>query len=1149
MRAIIKFFAIITVFLLLLLGPPVTALLLGASLWAGVAVSAGIFGLLLLGLLLRFVWVSHRERQFVHGLVETAGSASSRSDGEIDKAQRAQWKKTVTDLKHSHLRVKGNPLYVLPWYMLLGETGSGKSTAIENSGLSSNLAQTNRVSGTRDCEWWFFNEAIVIDTAGRYATHQDEPLDKREWHAFLRQLARYRKKEPLNGLVVTVSAKTLLSSPREEIEAEGRKIRERTHELMQVTGATFPIYLLVTKCDLIQGMTRFCDRLPPAVCEQVFGCLNADATGDASAFLATAVTQVTEKLRGLRLQGSSSSGLDAWDPALLFFPEEFRVIEEGLSRFTAAAFGPTVYQEPPFLRGIFFSSARQSGRPFSQFPAASRLLARAADSSGRHATDKSYFLHDLFAKVLPGDRHLHAPTRHAIAGMSRLRGIAFAGVTLACIVTGGVMSYSFSVHRSLIRDVQKEYATVSPLRGDLVPDINTLEGFRQLLRGVEQQNRSRLLPDFGLDHSERLERELKELFCKRFQGEFLAAYDTKMGDAVVHFSGGTSTEVLADVFLHYIRRINLINARMAGGELPELSALAQPDFGILVGSGGHRVVPAALEMVEIQYRDYLLWESRERLTGEKAMLASWLAYLVKNESISLEWLVAWCNRQEGLDPVTLADFWEGGRKLANEPVVRPAFTRKGHVRVEGLLGELNHALETPPDMEKKRAAFLGWYNEAYAQEWAAFASFFPKGKETIGGREARMAAVVRMGTLDNPFFSLLRVMADELAMFREEGREAPAWMAAVFEFDAIRRYATPVAATDGGTEGSVSDKGMRLLSKVKHYGDTPGPVVPESVMLCAEAFGQYAEGLSGIAKASLSPGGAFKLAGEAFTEDPVTGTSPVCLAMGAEETLGRTMENRTARMLAMALIHGPFDFLWEGICESTGGYLQGVWDETVLAEVYGVSDKNDMTSLLFGEGGYVSKFIAGPASPFIGRRATKGYYAKSVAGKSIPFAGALFSYVTRGTCSAKAEPTTYQITIEGLPTDVNPEANIQAHMTVLELEGSETQVLTNRNYKVDKKFHWSPKEGGDVTLKIGVGDLLLEKKYSGVWGFAEFLSDFPHGKHEFTLDEFPAARAALKRMGVRYIRVKYKISGTDQILRLRNMVEGKPPKAIVACLD
>ena len=83
-------------------------------------------------------------------------------------------------------------LYDLPWYVIIGAPGSGKTTALINSGLKFPLEQRvgkgalRGVGGTRNCDWWFTDEAIFLDTAGRYTTQDsDAASDSAGWREFL----------------------------------------------------------------------------------------------------------------------------------------------------------------------------------------------------------------------------------------------------------------------------------------------------------------------------------------------------------------------------------------------------------------------------------------------------------------------------------------------------------------------------------------------------------------------------------------------------------------------------------------------------------------------------------------------------------------------------------------------------------------------------------------------------------------------------------------------------------------------------------------------------------------------------------------------------------------------------------------------------
>ena len=196
---------------------------------------------------------------------------------------------------------------------MIGESGSGKTTSIKSARLSSPFAEVSRtsgISGTRNCDWWFFEQAIIIDTAGRHAIPVDEwprqggmakiplPADKVS-----------KESEPLNGLIITVAADKLLSAPPETLEADGRSIRQRIDELMRVLGPKFPVYVLVTKCDLIQGMTQFCERLPEKALDRAMGFLNHDFSADIASFNERAMHTLSERLKDITASASAPARL------------------------------------------------------------------------------------------------------------------------------------------------------------------------------------------------------------------------------------------------------------------------------------------------------------------------------------------------------------------------------------------------------------------------------------------------------------------------------------------------------------------------------------------------------------------------------------------------------------------------------------------------------------------------------------------------------------------------------------------------------------------------------------------------------------------------------------------------------------------------
>lgn len=169
-------------------------------------------------------------------------------------------------------------LYELPWYMIIGSPGAGKTTALLNSGLKFPLAEqlgaahVKGVAGTHNCDWWFTNEAVLIDTAGRYVTQDsDSQVDAAEWKGFMALLRKYRPRAPINGALLTLSAADLLEVSKEDLAIEIAAMRARLDELRSDLGIRFPIYVVITKTDLLPGFEEYFHQLTSAGRSQTWG--------------------------------------------------------------------------------------------------------------------------------------------------------------------------------------------------------------------------------------------------------------------------------------------------------------------------------------------------------------------------------------------------------------------------------------------------------------------------------------------------------------------------------------------------------------------------------------------------------------------------------------------------------------------------------------------------------------------------------------------------------------------------------------------------------------------------------------------------------------------------------------------------------------
>ncbi|MCB1778023.1 MAG: type VI secretion system membrane subunit TssM, partial [Candidatus Competibacteraceae bacterium] len=261
---------------------------------------------------------------------------------------------------------RGQYLYQLPWYIIIGPPGSGKTTALINSGLRFPLGagKVRGVGGTRNCDWWFTDEAVMLDTAGRYTTQDShEEVDRAAWRGFLDLLKKHRRRRPINGAFIAISLSDLIQQSEEERTAQALAIKQRIQELHEHFGIRFPIYVLFTKTDLIAGFIEFFNDLGQEERAQVWGMtLPMDDPTESEGVVEhfSAEFELLEKRLNDRLVERLQNERDPQRRDLIYtFPQQFGSLRQVADRFLKEVFRPSRYEERVLLRGVYFTSGTQ----------------------------------------------------------------------------------------------------------------------------------------------------------------------------------------------------------------------------------------------------------------------------------------------------------------------------------------------------------------------------------------------------------------------------------------------------------------------------------------------------------------------------------------------------------------------------------------------------------------------------------------------------------------------------------------------------------------------------------------------------------------------------------------------------------------------
>ncbi|MBH0065013.1 type VI secretion system membrane subunit TssM [Psychrobacter sp. SZ93C1] len=488
-----------------------------------------------LGALAYYLWKKRKKASDdLANLVEDNGSESASENGtptvkdentQEVQALRQQMQDAIKTIRKSKIgdQTGKAALYELPWYMVIGNPAAGKSSAVLHSGLKFPfMEQTNKLSvkgvgGTRNCDWFFSTEGILLDTAGRYSVYEE---DRSEWLSFLSLLKKNRPKAPINGIIIAVSIAELTKNDPNYALDLAKNLRSRVQDLTEQLEVYAPVYVVFTKMDLISGFRDFFNDYEQEERNQVWGAtipypedpdnINmTDVFEEHFGILVNGLKDLSTTKLSLRHQRTVS-------PSLMTFPMEFQSLRPMIRTLMHALFEDNPFQFKPILRGFYFTSALQEGQVSSQMtlqmmqnydlrPPAIPLNAQ------QEAADKPYFLQDLFSKVILKDKHL--VKQHKNRNRRSHRAIA----TLAAVVTlcaaAGLWTWSYANNKQLtervVADLQQVAALQKNANGDLqsqLESLNILQSRIEQLEGYEEDKPLSLR--FGLYQGDKLKDKL-----------------------------------------------------------------------------------------------------------------------------------------------------------------------------------------------------------------------------------------------------------------------------------------------------------------------------------------------------------------------------------------------------------------------------------------------------------------------------------------------------------------------------------------------------------------------------------------------------------------------------------------------------------------
>jgi type VI secretion system protein ImpL len=910
--------------------------------------------------------------------------------GNIQDLKR-KWSDVIRSLRESKLQRSGDDVvYAFPWFMIVGEPGCGKSALIRASGAQSSVTSRGQDGPTRNCDWWFFDKLLVLDTSGRYVFQAKESDSAVEWQELLNLLRNNRRKEPINGVVVALPADSLASKPIDKLKEQAAQIRERLDEMVQRLGVKFPVYLAITKADLITGFSDFFDALPDQVKSQALGQVNPEAINstDASRFFDRAFRSMCERADRLRLGLLSDADHAGGSKGMFLFPAELKGLQAPLKAFVDVLFRPSPYRDAPFFRGVFLVSARQTGSAISRL---SRLLGLNYAHAEPKGTSRDLFARDLFSMVLPNDRGLVGRTALGREPYQLARAAGLIVAIAASLLICGLLTLSFTNNWLAMKRLDLKPCMTDPGSGGAIAqNLRPLDECRQSVEDLTPTSRwKKIAFNFGLGHAGPVAGALMERFVAAFGSGVLSPLDSRIDQSLNDRSGASL--VIGAV----IQRLQLLGQCQENWKCTDLESGKKVNYRVMLGVAQPQLNEAdpAIDRMRRTYEAYLRWQPdasalREMNSKDLQRIRRW----VDSGGLSEERILESARAQ--FSPIQAANFW--GVNVPGR--VDAAYTaRAWREGIAPLMSGLQLIAANASEINDSLKRFEAKYRIQALSQWGEFLGEFPQAEKLAVQSGLGREIALNSGGIDSPYNRVIETAYANLSVILGDGwqgGELQPWAATLKTYITLR---TKIAeAQKAGKPASQENAQGKAADAMKY------------LTLYQSALGQVRAELSTTEKSFSSSKKAFEEG-----EPSQNATHPILKASWAlgmlRDTIGYSQgEDR----LLWILLSRPIAVSWKAMLEESGKYLQQQWEGLLL----------EVKDLDAGpKGGKIIAFVNGSAGVFLSRQG--GYWVpRRILDQGVPFSDPFLRYLSLLRRDAISSTTSYPLS--SLPSGPQPPAFI-----------------------------------------------------------------------------------------------------------------------------
>ncbi len=479
-----------------------------------------------------------------------------------EQRQEVELNQVMLNMKQS--LNKHNYLYALPWYLVLGLENAGKTSLINRSGQNFVFSSVMRASGQKSenpysFDWWIGDESVLIDpdgellTQGNRSEENDGALERRLWLHFVDWLDRTRSRRPLNGIVLALDVAHLATATASERKAYANLLRARLRELMETLSTRLPVYIALTKLDLLHGFEPFFKHYTKSQREEVLGfTFSMDSVDNLDSWLeefASEYTQFVSRVNGMLPHAVAAPMTLEERNAIYSFTRQISGLKEILQQFFQEALASDQFSTSALVRGAYFTSVYQQGVPTNAFDdAASRRygLSHAINTAQRAKNSTVYFTQKLFTHIIYPEAGLASDNFRVAKNKRRLMGLSFVACSVATLLLAGTW------HRNYLNNVQhadtvltkvNQYKEQFPTSRSLASQREVLDPLNKIREATLEfgffRDKPQYISDFGLYQGHTIGPKVEETYLNLLETRFLPLL---MADTIVALNQAETDE-------------------------------------------------------------------------------------------------------------------------------------------------------------------------------------------------------------------------------------------------------------------------------------------------------------------------------------------------------------------------------------------------------------------------------------------------------------------------------------------------------------------------------------------------------------------------------------------------------------------------------